>query len=57
MESMLKGIVCVNTTASHPAPSRGKTNSLLYNVSIFILDVIYQRIFLTILVKTLFYEG
>ena len=38
---MLKGIVCVNTTASHPAPARGKTNSLLYNVSIFILDVIY----------------
>ena len=38
---MLKGIVCVNTTASHPAPAREKTNSLLYNVSIFILDVIY----------------
>ena len=38
---MLKGIVCVDTTASHPTRSRGKTNSLLYNVSIFILDVIY----------------
>ena len=37
---MLKGIVYVNTTASHSAPSRGKTNALLYNVSIFILDVI-----------------